>query len=707
MVKFSDLKNGDANSRKPSSKKESDASRSNSRLSFRKLAAEQKKALHTDKVASEKEVLEKDPISESGEAFYKKAASYLKQVFEAVKRRKMFSLDPGLQIVREMVEVHSFQDALFIEALHFDDPFQFIIHNNINVAIYAIKMAQNLGLSKDRQIEIGMAGLMHDIGMALIPEKLIYKQQRLSEAEFKIFKERSNYSYKILKSLGDDYAYLAESAIQVNERLDGSGYPQGLKGDEIGEYAQIIGLVDMYEALIHSRPQREKFHHFTAVKEIIKSGKNLFQRSHLKALLNIFSIFPLHSYVRLNSNAVGRVIETYPDLPMRPRLKIVLDSQQKRVLTERIVNLPDDPLLYVVDSVDDEELQPAADGSDSKTRTQTNRVQEDDDLPAEKVATEVVEDELPDWIQEAGDEDYLEPVRKTGWLKPALIIGGIALLVVGLVIQYGNNDSELLDAGKFQPSVIKKEPGSAPPKEPVDISLPSLSKSRVHEDISQKKPDDSQAVDSKNLEIGSVAIADKALQTNSRQAETVIPETSFSDKEQESIPASTLTETEPLETSSKTGLNTESIKRLYPYSIKLHYFRSRKRAEESLAAYRQKGFSPYWVKADLGDQGVWYRVFTGYFEEIEQAENIIKTRKLTKAAVKKTRYATLIGTYRSETDANSKIELILKQGFSAYVVKGVNNEFYVYVGAFYTQKGAQSQYADLLAAGIKSKVVER
>lgn len=379
-MKFSDLTNDEIKSGKPSPKKKDDTSDADARLSFRKLAAEHKKELLTDEAVPEKEVADKDQIGESGPALYQKAAAYLKQVFEAVKRRKMFSLDPGFQIIREMVEIQSFHDSLFIEALHLDEPLHFIINNNVNVAVYAIKMAENLGFSKDRQIEIGMAGLMHDVGMALIPEKLIYKQERLSDAEFRIFKERQNYSYKILQSFGEDYAYLAECAVQVNERLDGSGYPQGLEGDEINEYAQIIGLVDMYEALIHSRPQREKFLHFTAVKEIIKSGKNIFQRRHLKALLNIFSIFPLHSHVRLNSNAVGKVIETYPELPMRPKIQIIFDSQQRRVLTERIINLPDDPLLFIVDSASDEDLQQLSEGSEIERQAKADRKQKRDDI---------------------------------------------------------------------------------------------------------------------------------------------------------------------------------------------------------------------------------------------------------------------------------------------------------------------------------------
>ncbi len=441
MVKFRDLNNNNSDSTEQSRQEKNEASREKLHLSFRKLAAEEK-TLVAERVASEALAPEQDLNDESGKVLYQKASAYLKKVLEAVKQQEMFLLDPGFQIIREIVDIPSFQDSLFIEALHFDDPLQFIINNNVNVAIYAIKMAENLGWSKDRRIEIGMAGLLHDVGMALIPPELLHKQQSLSKAESDIFKERSNHTYKILKSFGADYTYLAVSAAQANERIDGSGYPQGLKGDEIHEYAQIIGLVDFYEALIHSRPQREKFHHFIAVKEVIKSGKYLFQRKHLKALLNIFFLFPIYSYVRLNSNAIGRVIETYPDQPMRPRIQILFDSQQRQVLIERIVNLPDDPLLYLVDSVSDEDLQQLSERSDRTTEDQTDTEPKDHDLDSDKVEAALVDDEST--LETQADEDQKDQGRKTGWLKLFLIIAAIILLAAGLIIQIKNKDSKPL-----------------------------------------------------------------------------------------------------------------------------------------------------------------------------------------------------------------------------------------------------------------------
>ena len=727
MVKFSDINKENINSAKPIRKKERSETQDNSRLSFRKLAAEQKNAPSADEVVFEKKDSDKDQIGESGKVLYQKAADYLKQAVEAVKRRKMFSLEEGFQIIREMVGMQSFQDSLFIEALHFDDPLQFIIHNNVNVAIYAIKMAENLDWSKDRQIEIGMAGLLHDIGMAVIPEKLIYKRQKLSEAEFKIFQERSNYSYKILKSLEDDYAYLAECAVQANERRDGSGYPQGLEGDEIDEYAQIIGLVDMYEALIHSRPQRGKFLHFTAVKEIIKSGKHLFQRKHLKALLNIFSIFPLQSCVRLNSNAIGRVIETYPDLPMRPRIQVVFDSQQRRVLTERIVNLPDDPLLYIVDSVADAELQSFSKGSDSETRVQADRVPKDDDWDSFKTDAAVVVDEL---TPETGEKDDQQTglVQKTGWFKTFLIITAIILLGIGLIIQFGNIDPKPVVPVKVQRPVMKKIPDSSPLKETSAVSLPAKDENHIRQDVFQEKPLDFRSPGPNDPGSSGEVNVPELTKESGITAGNLTFEEPASDNEQKPVSATSFLKTETLEIigeseqgaeSVKQGAESvkqsaesvkqsaESVKLLYPYSIKLTYFRSREVAEKSLAVYRAKGLSPYWVKVNLGDQGVWYRVFAGYFEDIDGAEEIIKTHKLHGALVRKTAFAALIGTYRSELEVNTQIQQISEQGYSPYVIKGADGECYLYVGAFNTRKGAKEQYADLLASGIESKMVER
>jgi HD-GYP domain-containing protein (c-di-GMP phosphodiesterase class II) len=335
--------------------KDSSKAKQDLKLSFRKLAARRDKRTVTGSPLPGTGLASTSNTNRKG--LYDKASTYLNQVFGAVKNRKSFPLEPGFRILQKMAEGNHPRDELFIMAIHLDDRFKYVIYHSINVAIYSLKLADDLGFTYTRKLELAMAALLHDIGMAVIPDKILYKQVELSPQEVNILRERPNYSCKILRSFGEGFAYLAETAAQVYERIDGSGYPRGLQGDEIHEYAQIIGLLDMYEALVHSRPQRDKLTHFIAVKEVFNACKNRFQRKHLKSLLNIFTVFPIHTYVRLNSNAIGRVIETYADQPMRPKLQILYDSQRRKVLTERIVVLPDNPLLNIVDSVSESELQ--------------------------------------------------------------------------------------------------------------------------------------------------------------------------------------------------------------------------------------------------------------------------------------------------------------------------------------------------------------
>jgi HD-GYP domain-containing protein (c-di-GMP phosphodiesterase class II) len=346
VVQFRNIENKPRVIRRPSAAK-------NAKLSFAQLDTGQSK---TKKAGIQ------TPPDKTRKLLYEEAASYLSDVLNAIRSRKAFTLEKGFEVVRKMVGVNHPQDPILVVALHHDNWRQYVIHHPVNVAIFAIKIADHLGFEREKQVEIGMAGLLHDVGMAVVPDKILYKQGKLNNAEFNLFKQRPNFSSKILRTLGDKYAFLAECAVQVYERIDGSGYPRGLQANEMHAYAQLIGLMDMYESLIHSRPQKVKHTPFAAVKEIINTSKKHFQKEYLKALLSIFTAFPIHSYVRLNSNAIGKVVETYPDQPLRPKIQIIYDSQKRKVLTEKIVALPKDPLLHIVDSINENQIRQLVEG---------------------------------------------------------------------------------------------------------------------------------------------------------------------------------------------------------------------------------------------------------------------------------------------------------------------------------------------------------
>jgi cell division septation protein DedD len=144
----------------------------------------------------------------------------------------------------------------------------------------------------------------------------------------------------------------------------------------------------------------------------------------------------------------------------------------------------------------------------------------------------------------------------------------------------------------------------------------------------------------------------------------------------------------------------------YPYSLLMYHFRNLERAKEAVSLYTKKGFTAYWVKVELSN-GLWYRVFVGYFEEREQAEEFRKDHGLREAIVKRTAYATLVNTYKSRDELGVRIKSLKDLGYSPYVIEDNAGVFQLYVGTFITKEGAEKQQQDLKSKGVQSQVTER
>jgi len=291
--------------------------------------------------------------------WYQRACRFMGDVFQKVRNQEKPNLTEGEALIEEIVQASLLGNQpqdLLIRAQYGNETSSFLVNKAVNVTVFAIFMGDTLGLPKGRLVELGLAALLHDIGKARVPEEILYKEASLNNDELEVLQRYPHDSFDILQGLGDKYHYLAECALHVNEKLDGSGFPQGLQGDAINPYARIIGILELYEAMTHNRPQRQKLSHFEAVKEIIKTKKSAYQRELLKAFLNTFGIFPLHCLVKLNSGAVGRVIQTYEEQPLRPKIEIIVDAQNKRVKVPRTVDLREQQVLYIADALTEANL---------------------------------------------------------------------------------------------------------------------------------------------------------------------------------------------------------------------------------------------------------------------------------------------------------------------------------------------------------------
>jgi len=145
----------------------------------------------------------------------------------------------------------------------------------------------------------------------------------------------------------------------------------------------------------------------------------------------------------------------------------------------------------------------------------------------------------------------------------------------------------------------------------------------------------------------------------------------------------------------------------YPYSIRLASFNKFKLVLKGLTQYRQEGLSPYFAKVDLGEKGVWWRLFTGYYPSRDAAKAAVTEHNLKGVQVIKTAYANLAGIFSSNNELNDIFKRLDSQGYSPYIIKDAGNHLRLFTGAFITQKGVQDQNNDLKAAGIVCKAVER
>ncbi len=288
---------------------------------------------------------------------YDELYEFLEGIFQAAQLGQKFSIDKGVEFIAKIVNTPDALENLHRKVIYKKDfKYDLKVHG-INVAVFAIKIGMGLGYKRDQLIELGLAALVHDIGMCKIPEEIVRKEGLLTDEEYALVKKHPIFGRDIiLNALGEKYQWLAEVVSQEQEREGGQGYPRGLMGNEIHEYAKVIGMVDVYEALSHPRPQRKRFLPYEATKAIVNSSKNMFSPKLIKMLITKLSCFPIGSYIVLNSKAIGRVIETNEASPLRPVIEILYDGMGKKLTEKKILKLQDSPLLYIVDSIFEEDL---------------------------------------------------------------------------------------------------------------------------------------------------------------------------------------------------------------------------------------------------------------------------------------------------------------------------------------------------------------
>jgi len=269
-------------------------------------------------------------------------------IVQSIKDKKPIepkSLDKYILSVYESVTSSEF---LFLKAIQRKRYATWIVSHSVNVAIFALKVGIGLKYDREKLLRLGIAALLHDIGMINVPNNIIFKHGKLTASEFAIIKQHPNYGYEMVKHLKSDYPYIVDVVLQEQEREDGWGYPQGLTSDKIIEFAKIVGLADVFEALVHGRAYREGFITYNAIQKIIESRGKQFHAKIIRALINGVSMFPVGSMVKLSTDEIARVLSVNSLRPVRPVVEILIDADGNKIKNPIRLNLEEEPLIYIV-----------------------------------------------------------------------------------------------------------------------------------------------------------------------------------------------------------------------------------------------------------------------------------------------------------------------------------------------------------------------
>ncbi|MUT68461.1 HD-GYP domain-containing protein [Paenibacillus sp. NEAU-GSW1] len=236
-----------------------------------------------------------------------------------------------------------------LTSIHTTDGYLF--QHAVNVAVLAGVMGIAKGYNRNQLEELGVGALMFDIGMTRVPKELLNKSGKLTPEERAIVENHTKDGFDILRKYHDISIVSAHCALQHHERYDGTGYPRGLKRDEIHMYAQIVAIADVYDALTSPRPHRKRYTPSEAIEFLFAAGNTYFDFDLIKLFCRHISIYPVSTTLLLSSGQIG-VVSVNSELALhRPRIRIIREADGKEPATPYDLELKDELHLTIVKEI--------------------------------------------------------------------------------------------------------------------------------------------------------------------------------------------------------------------------------------------------------------------------------------------------------------------------------------------------------------------
>lgn len=210
--------------------------------------------------------------------------------------------------------------------------------HSVAVCALMIALARQLGLDQQATREAGLAGLLHDLGKALMPAEILNKPGKLTDQEFTIIKGHPEAGHRLLLQGTGVTAIMKDVCLHHHEKMDGSGYPEGLADDRISLHARMGAVCDVYDAVTSNRPYKAGWDPAESIKRMAE-WRGHFDPGIFQAFVKSLGIYPIGSFVRLQSGRLGVVVEQGEKSLLLPRVKVFFSSKALAYIRPEVVDL--------------------------------------------------------------------------------------------------------------------------------------------------------------------------------------------------------------------------------------------------------------------------------------------------------------------------------------------------------------------------------
>ncbi len=250
---------------------------------------------------------------------------------QAINKLKKLDINACIFLANSIVNEIQNSDTLIIERTSLSSYDSYTYVHSVNVDVLSVVIGIEMGLTNDELEKLSQSALMHDIGKLEISPEILNKPAKLTREEYEEMKNHSEYGLNRLRNKGDsnseEIAAVVKNAVYSHhENWDGTGYPRGIKGEEIHKFARIIHVADVYDALTAKRAYKDSMNPADAIEYIMANVGTMFDFDVVNTFLKYVAPYPIGCTVLLSTGQQGSVIKNDDKQLFRPQVKLANGS---------------------------------------------------------------------------------------------------------------------------------------------------------------------------------------------------------------------------------------------------------------------------------------------------------------------------------------------------------------------------------------------